>query len=73
MKRILLVDDEIEILKALTRGFFDTDYDIYTAQSGEEALEILDNSEVNLVISDMKMPFMDGYELLIWTRFPQFH
>lgn len=64
MKKILIVDDEVQILKALSRAFFDTEYDIYTAQSGEEALEILENTEVNLVISDMKMPFMDGYELL---------
>ncbi|WP_304508895.1 HDOD domain-containing protein [Anaerotignum sp.] len=73
MKKILLVDDEIPILKALERAFFDTDYDIYTAQSGEQALGILENTEVNLVISDMKMPFMDGYELLskIKEKYPQ--
>lgn len=73
MKRILLVDDEVQILKALSRAFFDTEYEIYTAQSGEEALEILENTEVNLVISDMKMPFMDGYELLskIKEKYPK--
>lgn len=73
MKKILLVDDEIQILKALTRTFFDTNYDIYTAQNGEEALKILENTEVNLVITDMKMPFMDGYELLskIKQKYPQ--
>lgn len=73
MKKILLVDDEIQILKALSRAFFDTEYDIYMAQSGEEALEILENTKINLVISDMKMPFMDGYELLskIKQKYPK--
>lgn len=64
MKKILIVDDEAQILKSLTRVFFDTDYEIYTAESGIEALKILENAEVDLVISDMRMPLMDGYELL---------
>jgi HD-like signal output (HDOD) protein len=64
MKRILLVDDEVQILKSLSRAFFDTDYDILTAENGEAALKILEENEVNLVISDMRMPIMDGYELL---------
>ena len=64
MKRILIVDDEVQIIKSLSRAFFDTDYDILTAQSGEEALNILEDNEVNLVISDMRMPAMGGYELL---------
>ena len=64
MKRILIVDDEIQILKSLSRIFFETDYEILTAESGEAALRLLENSEVNLVISDMRMPLMDGYELL---------
>ncbi len=64
MRSILLVDDEKKILSSLSRAFFDTDYDIYTANSGEEALELLETQEVDLIISDMRMPVMDGYELL---------
>lgn len=73
MRRILLVDDEKQILQSLTRAFFETDYDIYTAGSGAEALELLQTQEVDLVISDMRMPFMDGYELLrqIKTKYPK--
>ncbi len=63
-KKILIVDDEIQILKALARVFFDTDYEIRTAESGAAALDILEETEVDLVISDMRMPLMDGYELL---------
>lgn len=64
MKKILIVDDEVQILKALIRLFMDTDYDIVAANSGEEALKILEQQQFNMIISDMKMPYMDGYELL---------
>ncbi|MFZ5968754.1 MAG: response regulator [Bacillota bacterium] len=63
-RRILLVDDEIHILKSLTRVFIGTDYQIFTANSGADALSILRNQEVDLIVSDMRMPNMDGYELL---------
>lgn len=63
-KTILFVDDEPQILKALRRSFIDTNYTILTANSGLEALEIIKTNTVDLVISDMRMPQMDGYELL---------
>ena len=73
MKKILIVDDEPQILKSLTRIFFDTDYQVFTAESGEEALEFLESTMVDLVISDMRMPLMDGYELLkrVKEKYPQ--
>jgi len=64
MKTILLVDDETQILKSLLRLFIDTDYDIFTAENGEEALKILETEAIDLIISDMRMPAMDGYQLL---------
>lgn len=64
MKKILIVDDELPILKSLSRVFFDTDYTIHTAESGAAALEFLKENDVDLIISDMRMPLMDGYELL---------
>lgn len=63
-RRILFVDDEIQILKSLTRAFINTDYQIFTANSGADALSILKNQEVDMIVSDMRMPDMDGYELL---------
>lgn len=68
LKRILFVDDEVQILKSLARLFIDTDYDVLTAESGEDALKILENEEINLVVSDMRMPYMDGYQLLCEIR-----
>jgi|Wag4MinimDraft_11_1082651.scaffolds.fasta_scaffold00175_4 response regulator RpfG family c-di-GMP phosphodiesterase len=63
-KTLLFVDDEKQILKAIRRLYLDSDYCVYTADSGEEALKILDNTKVDVIVVDMKMPTMDGYELL---------
>jgi len=63
-KKILFVDDEAPILKSLNRLFMDTDYEIFTAESGNEALEILATEKMDMVISDMRMPGMDGCQLL---------
>jgi len=64
MKRILVVDDEVQILKALSRMFLETDYEILTAESGMEALKILETTDIDMIISDMRMPMVDGYKLL---------
>lgn len=68
LKRILFVDDEIQILKSLSRLFIDKEYDVVTAENGEDALKILESQEINLIVSDMRMPNMDGYQLLSKVR-----
>ncbi|MDT8426383.1 MAG: ATPase, T2SS/T4P/T4SS family [Methyloprofundus sp.] len=62
--RILLVDDEPNVLSALRRIFRRENYQIETAMSGEEALQVLTKNDFQLMISDFKMPHMDGAELL---------
>jgi len=62
--RLLFVDDEENILKSLNRLFIDEGYEIMTSTSGEEALEKLNGEQVSLVISDQRMPGMQGLELL---------
>lgn len=64
MKKILIVDDEIQILKSLTRMFMDTDYRIYTAQNSNDALSIIESEGIDMIISDMRMPLVDGYTFL---------
>lgn len=61
---LLFVDDELNILSALKRLFRPTGHKVMTASSGQAALEILENNEIDLIISDMRMPEMDGAELL---------
>jgi response regulator RpfG family c-di-GMP phosphodiesterase len=60
---ILLVDDEPEILFSL-RGLLRMEFDLYTAESGAEALEILHQHPVHVIMTDQRMPQMTGVELL---------
>lgn len=64
--RVLFVDDEPQILRGITRMLdcTDVDWDIVTANSGNEALELLEDRIAEVVVSDMKMPGMDGAQLL---------
>jgi len=61
---ILIVDDEEMMRNLLEKILSREGYRILTAVDGVEALEILKADSINLVISDMKMPRMDGFELL---------
>ena len=62
--RLLFVDDEPGILKALTRVFRQENYDIAIAQNGQEGLARLAEATTHLVISDFMMPGMTGAEFL---------
>lgn len=64
--KILCVDDEKNVLRALERLFMDDEYEILIATNGPEALEVLadQHGSVQLVISDYRMPGMDGVDFL---------
>jgi response regulator RpfG family c-di-GMP phosphodiesterase len=66
--RILCVDDEPNILSSLRRLFRVQGYQVLTAESGMEGLKILETEAVDLVISDMRMPEMDGARFLEHVR-----
>ncbi len=70
---LLLVDDEENILSALRRLFRPAGYRILTAQDGMQGLEVLAKESVDLVISDMRMPGMDGAKFLeeVARRWPE--
>ena len=69
---LLFVDDEPNILSALQRLFRPAGYRIYTAPGGAEGLAVLERERVDLVVSDMRMPQMDGAAFLeqVATRWP---
>jgi DNA-binding NtrC family response regulator len=67
-KRILLVDDEPALTSGLVRALMDEPYVFFTAESGSEALEILANEPIDVIVSDDKMPGMQGTELLARVR-----
>ena len=61
---LLCVDDEPNILSALRRMLSLEGFEVFTAESGAQALELLAKEPVNVIISDMQMPSMNGTELL---------
>ncbi|MGD8228079.1 MAG: response regulator, partial [Desulfobacteraceae bacterium] len=63
-EKILLVDDEEGIRKVLSISLSDSGYHVFTAKSGEEALKIFKEQAPPIVMTDIKMPGMDGIELL---------
>lgn len=70
--QILFVDDEPNVLKSMLRIFRQENYGLLTANSGQEALSIMDQEVVQVVISDHRMPDMNGTDLLreIKKRYP---
>lgn len=66
MKSVLIVDDEIPLLRSLKEGLenYDGEYQIILAEHGAKARAYLDAKPIDLVITDLKMPVMDGFELL---------
>jgi len=61
---ILVVDDEEDIRDVLEIALKDIGYTVYLAENGEKALEIFKSERPDIVITDIKMPVMDGIELL---------
>ncbi|MEZ6058827.1 MAG: response regulator [Planctomycetaceae bacterium] len=71
-KSLLLVDDEPDVLLSL-KGLLRREFELHTAESGDEALRILENHPIDIVMSDQRMPGMTGAELMIQVRnrFPE--
>ncbi len=71
--RVLLVDDEANVLAAIKRALMDEPYVIATATSGEEALRLLAADRFKVVVSDERMPGMAGADLLsrVCELYPQ--
>jgi len=69
MKNILITDDEKSFLISLKEGLGGDGgtYRIFSAEQGEQAIEQMENEQIDLLITDLRMPVMDGYELLAWV------
>jgi CheY-like chemotaxis protein len=74
MRNILIVDDEPRLLQSLEAGLkvHQDSFSVLTAPNGQEAVAILSSTTIDLVITDLKMPIMDGFELLahVSTNYP---
>jgi CheY-like chemotaxis protein/predicted regulator of Ras-like GTPase activity (Roadblock/LC7/MglB family) len=64
-QQVLIVDDDPELLLSIRSGFKENDrFQLLTAANGREALDVLDSNKLDLVVTDLRMPVMDGVELL---------
>ncbi len=64
MYNLLIVEDEVNILKLMNIRLTKSGFNVFTAENGESALDIISKSEIDLVIADVMMPVMDGFEFL---------
>ncbi len=64
MIKILLIDDEADILRVMSRSLEADGYEVYTAGDGEQGLALFDDELPDIVLTDVKMPGMDGIEVL---------
>ena len=67
-RTVLFVDDEVNILKAIRRLFMNDSFNALYAHSGSEAIDMLKEYEVHVIITDMRMPNMSGLDLLKVVR-----
>ena len=65
---VLLVDDDPNILSAMIRSFRRETFQVFTAHSGEEAMDIIKRTRVDAIVTDENMKGMRGTELLCWVR-----
>ena len=63
-RTVLFVDDDEAILHSLERGFIDEPYNTLFTKSCKQALEILRQKEVHVIVTDMRMPEMSGLEFI---------
>lgn len=69
MKNILLIDDDLSLLKTLGEELSSYEvWNILTAENGKQGADIIATYPVDLVVTDLSMPEMDGYELLALVR-----
>jgi len=61
--RILFVDDEKRVLNAM-RGLFRREYELFLANSGADAMSIIDDNDIDVIVADQRMPGMTGIEVL---------
>lgn len=75
MKYVMIVDDEEQLLLTMQAGFesYKDRFEVLTARNGKEAIALLASTRINLVVTDLKMPETDGFELLSFLKnnFPE--
>ena len=74
MPKVLIVDDEKSLLSSLETGLeeYKDRFEVLLAQNGKEAVKVIGSNQIDLLITDLKMPIMNGFELLahVFSNFP---
>ncbi len=66
--KVLVVDDEESVRRSWNRYLSERDFDVATAEDGKVAMDWLTREPVDVVVADLKMPTVDGMELLEWMK-----
>lgn len=61
---LLFVDDELNMLSMIKRNFINSDYNVFFASNAKEALKIIKETEIKVIITDLQMPEINGMELV---------
>ncbi len=70
--KVLFVDDEINILKSIQRGFFHSPFEVVIAECAKDGLKILEKGDIDVLVTDYRMPEIDGLQFLkiVKNRYP---
>lgn len=68
MKKILIVDDEPNIVMSLEYIFKKENFTVFIARDGEEAIEIVNNNHPDIILLDIMMPNVDGFQVLQYLK-----
>lgn len=71
MASILVIDDEKDLLSLYLIALEKNGYTVFLADNGQDGIMIFDNNDIDLVITDLKMPVMDGHEVAHHVRFSE--
>jgi two-component system response regulator HydG len=66
--RILVADDNLEMARSVADGLRDRGYDVAAVGSGREALDLLSNQAFDALVTDLRMPEIDGLTLIVRSR-----
>lgn len=71
--KIMVVEDDPHYGEMLTKALSLDGFEVFFAEDGQQAVEMLNNNEIDLVISDVNLPFIDGFELykVIRSKYPK--
>lgn len=68
MKRVMTVDDSATVRQALSATLIEAGYEVFEAIDGSDALDKLNSSQVDMLVTDLNMPKMDGIDLIRQVR-----